>query len=294
MKLVLAFASLWFVAVVILALVTTLFLYFRAGRRELFERETLFDFALVLLLGGFLSGRICDFLIRSDYFNWSAKKLFFFNVYGGFNVWGAMTGALLLGFLFARRAKKPVFWQLLDFVCPALLLGASIFNLGLFLKDRFLIFSLLGIFFFALFWIAKRLEKIKRPAGFFACFFIVSVSLVNILLYPIKQKGQVFFASLNNQIIFPLVFLILFAFFWYFLAKRKIGKDLRSFSVAILLFIFSIKSMLTSVDGANDLARSIILLPAHLSKSVYFLVLLLGREVYNSILDFGIALGLRK
>ena len=92
-----------FPVTIIFAGFLALFLYFRSGRRELFARETLFDFVFVAILGALVFGRLFDFLIRADFYGWSFRKLVFFNAYSGFDIWGALSGGILAGALFLRR-----------------------------------------------------------------------------------------------------------------------------------------------------------------------------------------------
>jgi len=110
---------------VFMASIVSLFLFFRGMRRELFEKELIFDFVLLGLFFALISGRVFDFVIRPDFYSWSFKKLFFFNVFGGFDIWGAIIGFLIFGFLFLKIAlplvhmTKSVFF-LISFLHQAL------------------------------------------------------------------------------------------------------------------------------------------------------------------------------
>lgn len=271
-----------------------LFLYFRSGRRELFARETLFDFASVAILGALVSGRLFDFLVRADFYGWSVKKLVFFNAYSGFDVWGALGGGVLAGAIFLKRTNPGKFWILFDLCASPISLAASLISVRLFFSQHKPIYLILGLSYFIIFWLVKRLDKIKRHPGFFTSFFVVFSSILNLGLFPFKGAGRLLFGYIPYNLLLPSFFLIGFAILWLFLSKRKIKDDLRWFFAQLLLLIFKFKGIITSLKEANNLARTIIMLPLSISKSIYFLVSLLRREIYASIIDFARALGITK
>src|SRR3990167_2083853 len=155
---------------VFMASIVCLFLFFRGMRRELFEKELIFDFVLL--------------------------ELFFFNVFGGFDIWGAMIGFLVFGFLFLKRRVHQKIWQILDICMPALALSASIVSLSLYLDHRKIIFLYYFIGYFIIFWALKRLEKIKKHQGFFISFFIVSVSFLNLILFGLRDLSRHLFLGI--------------------------------------------------------------------------------------------------
>ena len=85
-----------------LAFLLGAFLFWRAGRRELVDSNLLFDVLAVGFFGGFVGGRVLDFLIGLLNYSFSIKRLLFFNAYGGFNFYGAIFG-LLLAIFFLKR-----------------------------------------------------------------------------------------------------------------------------------------------------------------------------------------------
>jgi len=283
-----------FPVTIIFAGFLALFLYFRSGRRELFARETLFDFVFVAILGALVFGRLFDFLIRADFYGWSFRKLVFFNAYSGFDIWGALSGGILAGALFLRRSNPGKFWVVFDLLAAPVSLAASLVSLVLFFSNQKLIYLFLGIGYFIIFWLLKRIEKIKRHPGFFISFFVVFVSILNLVLYPAKTEGRLLFGLVSYNLLLPSFYLVIFAILWLFLSKRKVQNDFKWFFAQLLLLIFKLKEMLTSVNDANRLAKTIIMLPLSISKSIYYLVLLVGREIYASILDFVKALGITK
>ena len=286
--------NLQFPAVVFFASFLALFLYFRSGRRELFAKETLFDFASVAILGALVSGRLFDFLVRADFYGWSVKKLVFFNAYPGFDVWGALGGGILAGALFLKRTNPGKFWMVFDLCASSASLAASLIALGLFFNEHKSTYLVLGLGYFIIFWLVKRLDKIKRHPGFFTSFSVVFASILNLALFPFKAVDRLLFGHVSYNLMLPSFFLIVFAILWLFLAKRKIKNDFKWFFAQLLLLIFKFKGTITSLTEANNLARTIIMLPFSISKSIYFLVSLVGREIYASIIDFAKALGITK
>lgn len=277
-----------------LAVILALFLYYRAARREFLGKERIFDFVFVSLIFGLVSGRFVDFVLRADFYNWSAAKFFFFNVYFGFDIWGAALGALCFGLLFLRRTKEQKVWLFWDAASFGLSFGASIFCLGLFIANNKVIYLLYSAIYFIIFWFLKRLDKVKRHQGFFICFFAVFVALFNLLLFPIKDKTTLLLGPLPYQAIMPILFLLIFSICWYIISRRKSRNDIKSLVALFILGIFKLKRVFNSIAEADNLARTLILSPVSIAKNLYLLVSLVGREIYLSILDLLGALGFKK
>ena len=282
-----------FSAVVFMTAVLVLFLYFRGGRRELFERETLFDFAFVAFIGAIVVGRIFDFFLNVDTYNWSITKLMFFNAYGGINMIGAFGGFLTVGFLYLKRRGEPKAWQIMDLSAGPLSLGAAIVSLINYFVQARIINLEAAVSYFLIFFFIKRLEKVKRHAGFFVCFFATCASFLN-LASVLFAQGPVAVNQFSARFIVLLLYFIVSALTWYLISKRKLRDDLKDLMALFLLAIFKLKRIITSIHEADNVARSIILLPLGLLKLLRFLVLLLGREIYQSLVDVKEALGFRK
>lgn len=279
---------------IFLAFVFALFLYFRAGRRELFAKEVIFDFAFVSLVAAAVVGRIFDFFLRPDYYNWSIAKLIFFNAYGGISIIGAFSGFLAVGFWFLKERGESKAWQILDLCAAPLSLGVFVVSLINYLEHRGETVYIAGaIFFFLIFFTIKRLEKIKRHAGFFISFFATCVFLFSLIVLLYEEKPTTF-NGLSVKLVIALVYLIIALVTWYLISTRQLKHDLKDLFAAFLLAVFKLKRILTSVREADNLARSIVLLPLNLLKLIRFLVLLLIREVFQSLVDVKLAFGFRK
>ncbi|EKD57617.1 MAG: hypothetical protein ACD_57C00211G0006 [uncultured bacterium] len=264
--------------VVPIAILLASFLFWRAGRRELFESSLLFDFLIVSFIGSLIFARVFDFLLFPDIYHWSLKRLIFVNLYGSFNLWGALLGAIILGQIYAKLAKVN-FWQIFDLgVAP--IVFAAIFISASQVIDNFLLKREIGfslyyfICYFLIFWFLKRLESKKRHHGFFFCFFLTLVSILNFLPLVLKDLGQSF-------IVAP--FFIFGVVAWYRLAKRKVRADLKMIVAVCLLILLKTQRILTSVREADSFSRSIVLSPLVLAKSLAVGVKLLGREIIFSL-----------
>ena len=277
-----------------LAITAGLFLYFRSGRRELFERNMLFDFAFWAAVGALIGGRIFDFLIQSDFYNWSVTKLLFFNVFSGFDFWGALAGSIIVGAIFLKRGNENKLWKIFDLLAAPIVIGASIVLIGSFASSRKPEYGLLSIGYLVIFWILKRLERTRRHAGFFICLTAIAISLLNLIIYPVGDHGRLFFGRLQYDLVIPVLFAFSFGLLWLFISKTNVRSYSRRVSAQTLLGIFKLKRIVTSVAEANNLARAIIILPLSLSKLGYNLVSLLGREIYQSFVDLVHAFGIRK
>lgn len=288
---------------IVLAIFFGLFLFWRAGRRELIESEFLFDASLVALLGAIVSGRLVDFVVRFDYYKWSFGKLIFFNVYRGFDFYGSLIGILIF-LLIKAGGKKDTFWLVFDLMVAPIAFGASVVFF-LYLVVNLVLRKglnsteiLLSLFYFAcyfvIFWILKRLEVRKRHRGFFGCVFLILFSIANIAIIFFESRANLAILVKNYDLAILFILLLFSAVSWYFLAKRRLKNDTKSLIASFLLSVFKFRRVFTSFEEANRVARSVILLPYSLVKGVYFLVKLIGRELFISILDLVHAFGVKR
>lgn len=288
---------------IILAVIFGLFLFWRAGRRELIESEFLFDAAIICGLGALVAGRLFDFMLRFDFYQWSLARLIFFNVYKGFDLYGALIGALIFLSIFLR-GKKKFFWLAFDLgVAPVAFAASIVFASkliisGVILKPADFPAARLNLFYFAgfflIFWTLKRLEARKRHPGFFGCVFLILFSIFNLAVLTFASWSNLTKAVTSYNFV-VLVSILLFGLIsWYLLAKREIKDDLKGFIAILLLLVFKTRRVLTNLGEANHIARSVVLLPYNLVKGAYFLVKLIGHEIYVSFLDVMNAFGIKR
>ncbi len=260
----------------------SLFLFFRAGKHELADDEILFDSTLIAIIGVLVFGRLVDFFTRYDFYNFSIKKLIFFNVFFGFDWYGALLGAAVLSGFYLRRKKQKIL-AIFDLAAAPIVFGA----MGIFLIDYLFFGKLTSIFYFALllivFWILKRLAKVKRFDGFFTSITLTLAGVLNLIFF--WQKGNFVFGNISYSLLMPLVAIILGIILFYKFSKRNIRADLKNIVGFVLLGLFKLKRILFSFSEANLVARSILLSPYYLVKLVIHLVKLLGREIYLSVVD---------
>lgn len=268
--------------IIALSIFLAVFLYWRAGRHELFESNILFDLLMVAAVGGLIFGRIFDFLLLPSVYQWSIKRFIFFNVYGSFNWWGAFLGAILAGQIYLK-SQKINFWQIFDLASAPIVFGLALSSLGFYIVGLLSgnifglnLYKFLG--YLVIFWFLKRLARQKRHHGFFGCFLLVSISLLNIPL-------MLFAGLFLYELIIPSVFLAFGVVSWYLLVQRRPWQDLKMFFALLLLGVLKLKRILTSIREADNVSRSTLLLPYYLARSLLLLVKLIGREIAFSFVD---------
>ena len=282
----------------VIGLFLSLFLYWRECKHELIKSEEAFDAAIVTGSAALLFSRIFEFVVHYEFYQWSFAKFFFFNVFPGIDFWGALVGAGI-GAYFISRQKKLNFFQIMDlqaapviFLLSALALGR--FVSGLASNELEFIWLYFGLGYFISFFVIKRLGSLKRHKGFFVSFLVVSVSFVNIILFKFRDDVTFIGGYVPYEFAAPLVFFIFGTSLWYWLAKRKIKKDVKNLFAFVLLLIFKTKRVLTSLDEADNLSKTIVLAPYLMFKRLLILLKYLGRELMDSLFDFLYTLGVRK
>lgn len=272
-----------------------IFLYWRAGRHELYDSEFLLDLGFVSIAGGLIFSRIFAFLTDFSTFNFDLYKLIFFLRYRGFSFLGFIFGLIFFSFLFLRKEKESV-WHILDFSVPAIVFAQALYHFLNFAvtKGTSYYYLISGIFYILFFIVLKRLSTRKRHIGFFASIYLIT----NGVFYTLRLiTGEPFkIANLETSIRFlgSLAFILFGAVNWYLLSKRKIRDDIKNLFAAMLLGVFNFKKTVTSLDEAGNFSKNIILFPYFILQAI--LVSLKGfmREVNRSSREFLYILGLKK
>lgn len=277
----------------ILAAFLTLFLFFRAGKHEFVDEEVLFDLSLISLLGALFFGRIVDFIVRFKFYEWSFKKFFFFNVYFGFDWYGALLGAIILSTFYLRRKKQKIL-LIFDLASVTIVFGVMVIALFNYLIFGAAASILYFIYLFVIFWILKRLSKVKRFDGFFASLTLILTGLLNMVILVFNKPDFKLGKTIGYELLAPSTVVIFGFFLFYKFSKRKIRADIKNLGAFFLLSVLKLKRITFSKSEANLTARSILLSPYHLVKLLIHLVKLLGREIYVSVNDFIHVLGVGK
>ncbi|OGD86096.1 hypothetical protein A2164_04105 [Candidatus Curtissbacteria bacterium RBG_13_35_7] len=280
--------------ILILAVFLALFLFFRAGRHELVDDEILFDTALMAIFGGLIGGRLIDFIFDWQSYGWSIKKLVFFNKYLGFDWYGALIGGAILSYLYLRNKKQIIFWFIMDFACAPVVFALIIVSLGIYFTSQNFLYLGCSLGYLVIFWVLKRLATTKRHDGFFVSVTLILISVLNLALFKFNRSDYYIFDRFNYYLILPTVGLCLGIFLQYFLAKKKIKTDIKSVIALVILGLFKLKRVMTSISEANVVSKSIIILPLSLVKLIANLVKLTGREIYISIGELLNVFGFKK
>lgn len=292
------FSGLLYLFVVLLSVFVSIFLFWRAGRHELVDSELLLDTVIIASIGGLVCGRLWDFFIRADMYHFSLARLLFFNVYSGIDFAGVILGLCLAAFIFLK-GKKVKFLEIFDLAVPAIAFGQSAIAIGRFaisfldLKkiDYPSLYSGLG--YLIIFWILKRLGRRKRHPGFFACFYLLTVAVLEIVMFFVNHDLTTF-----GGVPYKLTLGVgLFAFslvLWHICSGRSPKADIKLVTANVLLFVFKAKRTLASVEESGNLARLVLLSPYYLAKAILKIIKFIGSEIISGTMDFLIVLGIRK
>jgi phosphatidylglycerol---prolipoprotein diacylglyceryl transferase len=106
-----------------------IFLFLKEAKRRGMNHKLLMDGAMYSLLGGILGARLVYILVYnpSYYFANPLDMLYIHN--GGLSIHGGIAGGILVGFLFLKKHRMPI-WETLDIVAPSLILAQGISRIG--------------------------------------------------------------------------------------------------------------------------------------------------------------------
>ncbi len=248
------------------------------------DDEILFDSAIVGAIGALIGGRVVDFLLRSDFYGFSISKLFFFNVYHGFDWYGAILGAVVAIYILLKK-KQVNFWFVLDIIGAPVVFAAILISVSNFFLFGGYVPIIYAVVLTVVFWVLKRLAKIKRNHGFFFSLTLILLSLLEISLFPFKEAKYRIFGQIEYTLVMPALVLAVGLVLFYTHCGRKIKADIQNLAGLFLLGLFKFRRILTSSGEANLVARSILLSPLHLSKFILNLVKLLGTEIGKSFFE---------
>lgn len=268
------------------------FMFYRAGKHDLIDGEIMFDSIIVGFLGGLIGGRITDFLLRPDFYNWDITKLIFFNVYHGFDIYGAVLGGLILVYSFLKHKRQKA-WLVLDYSVTPVVLAFIIYTFGKYLLFQDISSAIYVVLFIFFFWALKRLEKERKFGGYFVSLSAIVVACINILMSFYTTDTSKIFNAIKYNRSMSILLLIIGIVAYYLLSKNSISLNLKSISTLIYLFLLKVKKLFTNIREANLFAKTIILLPLTLAISISNLVKLLGSEVLISIKELLVVFGIK-
>lgn len=280
----------------LLAVLSAVFLFWRAARHELIDSKEAFDLVAVGSAGAVIFARLFDFFGKTDPSSWQIARLLFFNRYGSFDFYGAIVGMIVAVAIYLR-AKKMGVWHVLDLAAAPLAFGQTVVAVGTYLSAGNFTLSSLAlwqmIFYLFLFVILKRLATKKRHAGFFLGFYLVFVAAFDLLLYNLRPQLHTFW-EISYELTLPFALLVSSLVVWYVLAKRNPKEDVKWFFGLVLLSAFRTIRMIKSADEAGKLSKSVIFFPSYALRSFLGLILALLREIRLAFLELLYVFGLRK
>lgn len=276
----------------ILGIVFSVFLFWRACRHELIDSSEAFDLMAVSFLGALVFGRIFDFVFKNSERIWTFSRFLFFNRWGGFDFFGLLVGAFVAIFLFQNGKRlKPLL--VLDLFVAPLAFGQALIYLGRYFgaKDLLALYYFIG--YFLIFTALKRFATKKKHFGFFFCFYLTAGSILELLLFRFKTDLHNVF-GVSYEIVAPAIFLVVGGVIWYIFAKRKLAVDIKNMLGALLLSVFRTKRMLVSANEAGTFSKSIILAPLYLLRTIFSIFVTIGKEIKAAFLELLYVFGLRR
>lgn len=215
--------------IIAIGFLVSLFFFWKLTRIEIIEEEKIFDFAISVIFGSLIFGRILYVLENINDFQFKVDRILHIYKYPGFEFWGIAFGGLIIGKLFLYKSKiKSSFFLDVFVVCLSLFL--SFVFLGFFFDGNFVGFTsqTLGVQFVG--YIGKRFP-IQLPAALF--FFIFFLVFKNINFK--RQKGLVFWS-------------FIFITFLIFLALEFLRQDRIYFEMIVInKFMFFLVVLFSSV-----------------------------------------------
>lgn len=104
-------------------------IFIREARRQGLDTDILTNGVMYSLIAGIIGARIIYvFVYNPSYYLSNPIEIFAIHE-GGLSIHGGILGGLLVGYLFLRKHKIPV-WKTLDIVAPALILAQGISRIG--------------------------------------------------------------------------------------------------------------------------------------------------------------------
>ena len=279
-----------------LAILGSVFLFWRASRHELMDSGEAFDLVGVSTIGALVGARLFDFFGKTDPAGWQLGRFIFFNRYGSFDFYGAIVGLALAVFIFLRSKKISV-WFVLDLAAAPLAFFQMLVAFGSYLARGDYFTSSLRLWQFAgylfIFILLKRLAERKRHAGLFFCVYLVSMALLEVLLFAIRSKVHYFY-GVPYELAAPVSIFILAIIVWYILGKRDLRGDVKWFFGFGLLSLFRSMRMLRSTDEAGKFSKSMIVFPYYLVRTFGRLSLAVAKEIRLAILELLYVFGVKK
>ena len=199
-----------------IGIILGLFLIWRLSRAWDLDEEKTLDLTILTFVGGVLGARIYFVILNFPFFSENLFKIFLITKYSGFSFWGAFLGGILTIYYFTKRWKWD-FLQMADIASIGFLGGLIFSEIGCFfggcgvgtVTKSFFGVSMVGLI--GKRWPIQLMEALIYSILLYKLWFkathfhqkgrIISLALiwigvVKIILQPIRQSQDIFFAGM--------------------------------------------------------------------------------------------------
>lgn len=123
------FTFYFFGLMIVIGAFAGIFFIRKESKRRGLNSDLLVNGLVYSLIGGIIGARIVYiFIYNPSYYFSNPSEIFHVNE-GGLSIHGGLAGGILIGYLFLRRHKFPI-WKTLDIVAPGLILAQGISRIG--------------------------------------------------------------------------------------------------------------------------------------------------------------------
>lgn len=112
-----------------IGVLVSLYLFLKAAKKQGFDDKQLIDGVILSFIGGVIGARIVYILVYNPSYYFSNPLEVFFLHKGGLSIHGGLIGGLLVGLIFLKKKKLPV-WKTLDIAAPFIILAQGISRIG--------------------------------------------------------------------------------------------------------------------------------------------------------------------
>lgn len=224
-----------------IAALVSLNLLLKEGQRTGYDKNTIFDLGIVILLSGIAGARILYILLNLSFYANNPKEIFMLQR-GGLAIFGGIILSTAAGFIFVK-IKKLDFLKITDLIIPYVALGQSIGRIGCFFNGccygmpcNFGIYfpvhgavlipaQLIDSFFMLILYIVLRFKQLRPHAtGMILANYFMYYSVLRFFIEFIRGDSQRLFLGLTIFQYFCIFLFTLGTILFLNVWKRKLSK----------------------------------------------------------------------